>query len=150
MWSGNPSCQVRDNLSSLPSSPRGTSDTVYMILLFSLTHEILERSSVRLDKPLPLIGSVVGDPSLFGLESSRSVLLSKRPPHFRLHKSLLGGLSLVWVSVLCLVRQDSTLQRTPLTHRYSTAIVPLYNGETSPKALRGMLLVLYQLQIIIG
>ncbi|KAI0073728.1 general substrate transporter [Panus rudis PR-1116 ss-1] len=31
-----------------------------------------------------------------------------------------------------------------------SAIVPLYNGETSPKALRGMLLVLYQLQIIIG
>ena len=30
------------------------------------------------------------------------------------------------------------------------AIVPLYNGETSPKKLRGMLLVLYQLQIIIG
>ncbi|KAK7680557.1 hypothetical protein QCA50_016339 [Cerrena zonata] len=31
-----------------------------------------------------------------------------------------------------------------------SAIVPLYNGETSPKALRGMLLVLYQLQIIMG
>ncbi|TCD70103.1 hypothetical protein EIP91_004832 [Steccherinum ochraceum] len=31
-----------------------------------------------------------------------------------------------------------------------SAIVPLYNGETSPKKLRGMLLVLYQLQIIIG
>ena len=31
-----------------------------------------------------------------------------------------------------------------------SAIVPLYNGETAPKALRGMLLVLYQLQIIIG
>jgi hypothetical protein len=30
------------------------------------------------------------------------------------------------------------------------AIVPLYNGETAPKALRGRLLVLYQLQIIIG
>ncbi len=30
------------------------------------------------------------------------------------------------------------------------AIVPLYNGETAPKKLRGMLLVLYQLQIIIG
>ena len=30
------------------------------------------------------------------------------------------------------------------------AIVPLYNGETAPKAMRGMLLVLYQLQIIIG
>lgn len=30
------------------------------------------------------------------------------------------------------------------------AIVPLYNGETAPKALRGTLLVLYQLQIIIG
>lgn len=30
------------------------------------------------------------------------------------------------------------------------AIVPLYNGETAPKALRGMLLVLYQVQIIIG
>lgn len=28
--------------------------------------------------------------------------------------------------------------------------MPLYNGETAPKALRGMLLVLYQLQIIIG
>ncbi len=26
----------------------------------------------------------------------------------------------------------------------------LYNGETAPKALRGMLLVLYQLQIIMG
>lgn len=31
-----------------------------------------------------------------------------------------------------------------------SAIVPLYNGETAPKKLRGMLLVLYQLQIIIG
>ncbi|KAI0803285.1 general substrate transporter [Irpex lacteus] len=31
-----------------------------------------------------------------------------------------------------------------------SAIVPLYNGETAPKALRGMLLVLYQLQIIFG
>ncbi|CAA7265874.1 unnamed protein product [Cyclocybe aegerita] len=30
------------------------------------------------------------------------------------------------------------------------AIVPLYNGETAPKALRGTILVLYQLQIIIG
>ncbi|KAF5371780.1 hypothetical protein D9758_003568 [Tetrapyrgos nigripes] len=30
------------------------------------------------------------------------------------------------------------------------AIVPLYNGETAPKALRGTLLVLYQLQIIVG
>ncbi len=33
---------------------------------------------------------------------------------------------------------------------YTAAIVPLYNGETAPKALRGTLLVLYQLQIIIG
>ncbi|KAK0199183.1 general substrate transporter [Armillaria mellea] len=31
-----------------------------------------------------------------------------------------------------------------------SAIVPLYNGETAPKALRGMLLVLYQLQISYG
>ncbi|KAI0652719.1 general substrate transporter [Trametes meyenii] len=31
-----------------------------------------------------------------------------------------------------------------------SAIVPLYNGETAPKAMRGMLLVLYQLQIIMG
>jgi len=31
-----------------------------------------------------------------------------------------------------------------------SAIVPLYTGETAPKKLRGMLLVLYQLQIIIG
>ncbi|KIJ66473.1 hypothetical protein HYDPIDRAFT_109514 [Hydnomerulius pinastri MD-312] len=31
-----------------------------------------------------------------------------------------------------------------------SAIVPLYNGETAPKAIRGMMLVLYQLQIIIG
>jgi len=31
-----------------------------------------------------------------------------------------------------------------------SAIVPLYNGETAPKALRGTMLVLYQLQIIIG
>ncbi|KAF7347254.1 Hexose transporter 2 [Mycena venus] len=31
-----------------------------------------------------------------------------------------------------------------------SAIVPLYNGETAPKALRGTFLVLYQLQIIIG
>ena len=36
-------------------------------------------------------------------------------------------------------------------HTYNfTAIVPLYNGETAPKAMRGMLLVLYQLQIIVG
>ncbi|KAF4618504.1 hypothetical protein D9613_009787 [Agrocybe pediades] len=31
-----------------------------------------------------------------------------------------------------------------------SGIVPLYNAETAPKALRGTLLVLYQLQIIIG
>ncbi|TFK56384.1 general substrate transporter [Heliocybe sulcata] len=31
-----------------------------------------------------------------------------------------------------------------------SAIVPLYNGETAPKALRGTLLVVYQLQVIIG
>ncbi|KAJ7447249.1 general substrate transporter [Mycena latifolia] len=31
-----------------------------------------------------------------------------------------------------------------------SAIVPLYNGETAPKKLRGTFLVLYQLQIIIG
>ncbi|KAK7063636.1 hexose transporter 2 [Favolaschia claudopus] len=31
-----------------------------------------------------------------------------------------------------------------------SAIVPLYNGETAPKALRGTFLVLYQLQIITG
>lgn len=34
--------------------------------------------------------------------------------------------------------------------RPSKAIVPLYNGETAPKSIRGMMLVLYQLQIIIG
>ncbi|KIY65663.1 general substrate transporter [Cylindrobasidium torrendii FP15055 ss-10] len=32
----------------------------------------------------------------------------------------------------------------------TSAIVPLYSGETSPKALRGTLLVTYQLQIIFG
>ncbi|TFY75683.1 hypothetical protein EWM64_g8329 [Hericium alpestre] len=31
-----------------------------------------------------------------------------------------------------------------------SAIVPLYNGETAPKAIRGMILVMYQLQIIMG
>lgn len=31
-----------------------------------------------------------------------------------------------------------------------SAIVPLYNGETAPKAIRGTLIVLYQLQIITG
>ncbi|KAG8694897.1 hypothetical protein FRC08_008194 [Ceratobasidium sp. 394] len=31
-----------------------------------------------------------------------------------------------------------------------SAIVPLYNGETAPKKIRGTLLVLYQLQIIAG
>ncbi|KAH0837886.1 general substrate transporter [Lanmaoa asiatica] len=31
-----------------------------------------------------------------------------------------------------------------------SAIVPLYNGETAPKSIRGMMLVLYQLQIIFG
>lgn len=31
-----------------------------------------------------------------------------------------------------------------------SAIVPLYNGETAPKGLRGTLLVLYQLQVIVG
>ncbi|KAF8581688.1 general substrate transporter [Ramaria rubella] len=31
-----------------------------------------------------------------------------------------------------------------------SAIVPLYNGETAPKKIRGALLVLYQLQIITG
>ena len=37
-----------------------------------------------------------------------------------------------------------------LTHNNVVAIVPLYNGETARKAMRGMLLVLYQLQIIFG
>lgn len=31
-----------------------------------------------------------------------------------------------------------------------SALVPLYNGETAPKSIRGFLLVMYQLQIIIG
>ncbi|KAI0937325.1 hypothetical protein AcV5_005259 [Taiwanofungus camphoratus] len=31
-----------------------------------------------------------------------------------------------------------------------SGIVPLYNGETAPKALRGTLIVLYQVQIIMG
>jgi MFS family permease len=31
-----------------------------------------------------------------------------------------------------------------------SAIVPLYNGESSPKAIRGMLIVVYQVQIITG
>ncbi|KAI0033852.1 general substrate transporter [Vararia minispora EC-137] len=31
-----------------------------------------------------------------------------------------------------------------------SAIVPLYNGETAPRKIRGMLLVMYQLQIIMG
>ncbi|KAI0275471.1 general substrate transporter [Gloeopeniophorella convolvens] len=31
-----------------------------------------------------------------------------------------------------------------------SAIVPLYNGETAPKAIRGVILVMYQLQIIMG
>ncbi|KAI0931239.1 hypothetical protein AcW2_000166 [Taiwanofungus camphoratus] len=31
-----------------------------------------------------------------------------------------------------------------------SGIVPLYNGETAPKALRGMLIVLYQVQIFMG
>lgn len=30
------------------------------------------------------------------------------------------------------------------------AIVPLYTGETAPKSLRGTLLVVYQLEIIVG
>ena len=33
---------------------------------------------------------------------------------------------------------------------HSKAIVPLYNGETAPKSIRGMMIVLYQLQIIVG
>ena len=31
-----------------------------------------------------------------------------------------------------------------------SAIVPLYNGETAPKAMRGVLLVMYQMQVIMG
>lgn len=31
-----------------------------------------------------------------------------------------------------------------------SAIVPLYNGEAAPKKIRGAMLVLYQLQIIMG
>lgn len=34
--------------------------------------------------------------------------------------------------------------------RKHIAIVPLYNGETAPKKIRGMMLVMYQLQIIMG
>lgn len=33
---------------------------------------------------------------------------------------------------------------------YFIAIVPLYNGETAPKAIRGTILVIYQVQIISG
>lgn len=31
-----------------------------------------------------------------------------------------------------------------------SALVPLYNGEAAPKKIRGAMLVLYQLQIIMG
>lgn len=33
---------------------------------------------------------------------------------------------------------------------YFAAIVPLYNGETAPKVIRGTILVIYQVQIITG
>ena len=36
------------------------------------------------------------------------------------------------------------------TEEFLLAIVPLYNGEAAPKKIRGALLVLYQLQIIVG
>lgn len=39
---------------------------------------------------------------------------------------------------------------TPLNYCVNSAIVPLYNGETAPKAIRGTILVIYQVQIISG
>lgn len=32
----------------------------------------------------------------------------------------------------------------------TAALVPLYNGETAPKAYRGALIVVYQVQIFMG
>ena len=56
-----------------------------------------------------------------------------------------------WSRCGCIVR--SVLPAYPLHLMliiHSIAIVPVYNGETAPKSIRGAMLVLYQLQIIIG
>lgn len=56
-----------------------------------------------------------------------------------------GALSGTSEVIICI-----TARTAELNDLLILAIVPLYNGETAPKAMRGMLLVLYQLQIIMG
>ncbi|KAF8752657.1 Sugar transporter [Rhizoctonia solani] len=59
----------------------------------------------------------------------------------------------IWCAIFTAGVPSKPGQRGAL-HRYPlgamSAIVPLYNGETAPKKIRGALLVLYQLQIIAG
>lgn len=63
-----------------------------------------------------------------------------------LHCGSRSGCAVRYANVLSCVT-GSTVE---LNDGLISAIVPLYNGETAPKAMRGMLLVLYQLQIIMG
>ena len=53
------------------------------------------------------------------------------------------------MSVHCQVRVESCRGNVTVDLTDS-AIVPLYNGETAPKAIRGTILVIYQVQIISG
>ena len=56
-----------------------------------------------------------------------------------------------WPRCGCIVRSVPPPYPQYLTFIvHSKAIVPLYNGETAPKSIRGMMIVLYQLQIIVG
>ena len=55
-----------------------------------------------------------------------------------------------WARCRCIIRFVPFPCPQSHAQRPFKAIVPLYNGETAPKSIRGMMLVLYQLQIIIG
>lgn len=137
--------------------------------LFESSLEI-DRSSLEVLSPKRsrLTALVAAARSLFGRESLRSALQSKQEPHIPWYRS--PSVALLPVSVLvlfqvccwaipsgdasdfgapsyCTVRDSKLPFGNELSSRLGTS---LYNGETAPKALRGTLLVLYQLQIIIG
>ncbi|GJJ13579.1 hypothetical protein Clacol_007835 [Clathrus columnatus] len=63
------------------------------------------------------------------------------------------GSVLIWsiIFTIGVAVQTGTINSVvQITIGFPSGIVPLYNGETAPKKIRGALLVLYQLQIIIG
>ena len=88
---------------------------------------------------------------LYGLRSSQLVWRFRRLPHILLRKSPSEDSLPDSVSVLYPVSPFKSSLSKLFTNDFLTlAIVPLYNGETAPKRIRGTMLVFYQLQIIIG